>query len=122
MLVRVGEYIATSGIQSLIINFGSTYANWTVQFAYIHTMNQNLAANLKNKGDMICQWYNRDGARVTWLQVVTTPTGNPYSIAAMGAGRGSYPTIDSSGEFEFAIHSSVTSRCSYEYAVGISAF
>jgi hypothetical protein len=40
----------------------------------------------------------------------------------MGAGRGSYPTIDSSGEFEFAIHSSVTSRCSYEYAVGISAF
>lgn len=54
MLVRVGEYIATSGIQSLIINFGSTYAKWTVQFAYIHTGNQNLAANLKNKGDMIC--------------------------------------------------------------------
>lgn len=40
----------------------------------------------------------------------------------MGAGSGSYPTIDSSGEFEFAIYSSVTSRCSYEYAVGISAF
>lgn len=71
---------------------------------------------------MICQWYNRDGARVTWLQVVTTPTGNPYSIAAMGAGSDSYPTIDSSGKFEFAIYSSVTSRCFYKYAVGISAF